>query len=196
MFGRETETTNTAAQQRRAAQVLDLENAVYLARIRERAYTAHLNEQVPAGDTINIHLKNPSSNDVSVVLHEYRPVSEFVGQYNVYDGFSSGPTGGNGNGEDNLLLDTENESPDTGPAEVNDNVTFTADSTHFSEALPGGGASGISTGGAITGTEPIIEPGREIVVELVNESSAESRGSIGIVFYDIDEVYSEQPHPK
>jgi hypothetical protein len=59
------------------------------------------------------------------------------------------------------------------------------DDTAFT--VPGdedGGAGGQEIGGALMGTEPIIEHGREIVVELENTGTESGVGSLGVVYLE------------
>lgn len=75
-----------------------------------------------------------------------------------------------------------------GTANANSNVTFTASgSPHVETVIPSGGEGGNTIGGQIQATSPIIEPGREIVIQVTNNGSVTRPASLGV-------IYSEQPH--
>lgn len=167
------------------------DNHVNLRTREESAYVAFHKADVAAnGGTINLHIKNPSDSGVSLDISEFNISSQFQASWNVFDSFSSAPSGGSGNGVDNLLMDSSGEK-DTGVATVNSGVTFTSDGTHFAGVIGSGGAAGATTGGQGHGSEPVIEPGREIVIELQNDSSSERAGAIGVVYTEDPYIYSE-----
>jgi len=56
----------------------------------------------------------------------------------------------------------------------------------MAEVLPSGGSGAATTGGQGTTTEPILQPGREIVIELQNDSTSTRPGSIGIVYTEMN----------
>jgi len=154
-----------------------LRDVLHLRRDNENAYVTHISETVST--TKNIHLRNPSSNDKDIDVHKFTINSHFEGNYKIYDRFDS-LSGGTSLNIDNLRMDTDGDVDD-GTMESNKNVTFTASTTpHFEAAIPGGGAGG-QTGGNGKGTEPIIEPGREIVVQIENTGN-DGTGSVGIVY--------------
>lgn len=152
---------------------------------RGDGYVAYNTAQVASGGgTLNIHIANETTG-IAVEVHRFIVSSQFRGAYAVYDEFSSAPSGGTTDGIDNLLLDSDGGSPDTGSMTINYGVTFTESNTHILETLPsgGGGGSGIgTTGGSSRGTEPVIEPGREVVIQLINDSTNERRGTVGLVY--------------
>lgn len=157
----------------------------------EKSYVAfHHSDTVPSGGgTINLHVANPSDSGVSLDIEKFAISSQFKGQYAIFDGFSTAPSGGSGNGIDNLLLDSAG-TDDTGNATITANVDFTADGTHFRQTLASGGQGAGTIGGEGTGTEPIIEPDREVVIQLQNDSSSDNPGSIGVVYSEESTTYS------
>lgn len=156
----------------------------------ERGFVAFHKTSVPSGGgTINLHLKNPSS-DTTIDVEKFLISSQFKGEYAIYDAFSSTPTGGSSQTIDNLKMDSSGGPPDSGEMAVNSDVAFTASGTHFTEVLPSGGAGANTIGGAGGGTEPLIEPGREIVIELQNDSSSVALGSIGVVYTEVKQGYA------
>lgn len=151
----------------------------------DRGYVAYYTDTVAAdGGTINLHVKNDSA-DTIIDVSAFPVSSQFRGSYNIYDVFSSAPTGGTDAEIDNLRMDAENGSRDTGEMTVNHSVSFTASGTHWSDVLPSGGAGSNTTGGADNGTEPLIEPGREVVVELTNDSANARPGAVGVVYTEV-----------
>jgi len=140
-----------------------LRDVLHLRRDNEEALVTHISETVTASNgTKNIHLKNPSSNDKEIDVHNFAINSHFEGEYRIYDTFDS-LSGGTALNIDNLRMDSDG-NVDSGVMESNKNVTFsTSAEPHFESAIPGGGPGG-HIGGNGKGTEPIIEPGREIVV--------------------------------
>jgi len=155
-----------------------------IARVEERGYVASERAEVVAGGTKNLHLKNPADSITDLRVHGLSVDTQFEGNVTVYDSFSSDPTGGTAAGVDNLLLDTGEQNGVT-LADVNTGVTFTANDPHLVSVIPGGGSAG-KTGGVFRNAGPIIEPGREIVLEVENTSGSAANASLTI-------VYSERP---
>lgn len=155
---------------------------------REKGYVAFEDAMVPADGTLNLHLEN-TSNDKSIVVISFLISSQFMGRWAVYDSFDS-VSGGTEVTVDNLLMD-EGGEPDTGDMNVLSNVDYTNAEEHYAGTIPSGGNPSNSVGGSITTTEPIIEPNREVVIEIENESNTERRGSIGLVYTTTDVLYSE-----
>lgn len=153
------------------------------------AFTVFNKASVSSSGSINLHIKNPNGSGVSVDVRTFSVSSQFKGEFDVFDEFSSAPSGGSDAGIDNLLMDTEGGPADVGDAQANIGVSFTESGTHFGAALPSGGAGG-QVGGALAGTEPVIEPDREIVIQLTNDGSESGIGSIGVVFAEEPYVYS------
>lgn len=160
-----------------------------------RAYTvSHTTTVAANGGSMNVHLKNPTGqsdpDDIDIVT--FAPVTQFEGKYTVYDSFSSAPSGGTELGIDNMVMDSDNQT-DTGIAVANGGVSFTDDGDpHLELPIPSGGgdSQGLGTfGGRGIGTEPIIEPGREIVIELTNESESEELGGIVVVYTEDGEYF-------
>jgi len=178
-------------------------NASHMARLEEakrdeRGFIANAtasaadNNLVSAnGGTVNLHLKNPSGSGVSAEVIEFIPAANFSGWFRVYDSFDTAPSGGTADGIDNLLMDT-NGGANSGNMTVNQDVSFTetADAEHFETVIPAGGVTGNQVGGVAMGTPPILEPGREIVMELENVSGADAPASIGVVYIEHNEVFS------
>jgi len=156
---------------------------------KEQAFVASIATSVTSGATINMQLSNPSDSGVSLDVSQFLFSSQFKGQFKIYDRFSTAPSGGSTVGIDNLLMDSGGNGVDTGTATVNSGVTFTPSGTpHFNSVLPGGGVGGTGTGGAGVGTEPIIEPGRDVVLELQNDATDTAPGSIGVVYLEREDL--------
>lgn len=156
---------------------------------KEQAFVASFATSVTSGGTINMQLSNPSDSDVTLDVSQFLFSSQFKGQFKIYDQFDTAPSGGSVVGIDNLLMDSGGNGGDVGTATANSGVTFTTNGTpHFSSVLPGGGVGGTGTGGAAVGTEPIIEPGREVVLELQNDGTDAAPGSIGVVYLEREDL--------
>lgn len=152
-----------------------------------RGFVASYAGDVAAGDSITLHVKNDSSSVVADV-EAFSIGSQFRGSYTIYDAFSSAPSGGTSVAVDNLRMDSAGGPPDSGNMTVNHSVTFTASGTHWEDVLPSGGAGQQTSGGNDTSTEPLIEPGREIVIELTNDTDSTTRpGALGVIYTEVDE---------
>lgn len=135
------------------------------------------------GGTINIHLENRTSDRV-IDVHDLIITSQFEGQFAIYDRFES-VSGGSNIIIENLYMDEGNGGPDSGNMSMASDVSFTDTGTHFREAIPSGGPGG-SMGGTGIETEPLIDPGRQIVVELQNDTANAGLGTVAV-------IYSERP---
>jgi len=162
----------------------ELQAELEISRVEERGYVASERFDVGAGATENLHLKNPADSSTDLRVHRFKVNTQFEGNATIYDSFSSDPTGGTEAGVDNLLLDTGEQNGET-LADVNTGVTFTANNPHMVAVIPSGGFVG-TTGGAFENGGPIIEPDREIVLEVENESGSADGASLTI-------IYSERP---
>lgn len=153
------------------------------------AFIGYTTASVPAsGGTITLHLENPTDNRM-IDVHNLIITTQFEGQYWIYDVFDGDVTGSEVT-TDNLRLDEMNGAPDSGNMNMNNGVTFTATGTHFHESVPSGGPGG-NMGGKSTGPEPLIGPGREIVIELQNDSGSDNMGTIGIVYSERERTDTE-----
>jgi hypothetical protein len=139
------------------------------------------------GGTQTLHLKNPSANSNSIDVVRFLVSPQFAGEFAIYDSFSSAPSGGSSVSIDNLKMDAGG-GVDSGNMTMNSGVSFTADGTHLDIPTPGGGNGGNTVGELIEGTEPIIEPGREIVCELTNQSGDDELGGMAIVYLEREDV--------
>lgn len=158
---------------------------------REQGFVASIVSSVTnSGGTINMHIRNPSDSDFDIDVYRFLFSSQFRGQFTIYDQFSSAPSGGSSVSIDNLLMDSGGDNgSNMGGVTANSGVSFTDEgSPHFTSVLPSGGVGGTGTGGFLTGTEPLIEPGREIVLELQNDATEDANGSIGIVYLERSDI--------
>jgi len=152
---------------------------------QDRAFVTYYVVDLAAGATANIAITNPTSDrSVEVLAIDYTTL--FDGDFTIYDSFSSAPSGGTALSPDSLLLDENGAQTDTAMTVVSD-ATFTADGDpHFSRPTfaSGVGDDPIGTGGAFA--DPVIEPGRSIVVELANTNSSAGMAAIGIEYAELD----------
>lgn len=154
-------------------------------KIQEQAFATFTRGDLVNGATQTLHLKNPSDSGVTIDVQQISVVPQFVGNMAIYDNFSSAPSGGLEITVDNLRMDSEGGAPDSGNITANEQVTFTESNTHLDIPIPGGGSGGASIGDQLDATKPLIDPGREIVIEAENTSGAES--PVGIIC-----VYAER----
>lgn len=178
---------------KRTAKANEENSRLELYKQREQAFTASFIEaEIPSGGgTIDMQIANPAESGFDIDVINFIFTSQFKGQFAVYDQFSSSPTGGTEVAVDNLLMDTGGENGSTaGGVTINRGVTFTeSGSPHFEAVLPSGGMGANTTGGEGTATEPLIEPGREIVMELTNTSSSAADGCLGVVYLERSDTY-------
>lgn len=139
------------------------------------------------GGTANLHLQNPSANDRSAIIDSARVSTSQRGTVRLYDSFSSAPSGGSTATADNLLMDSGG-GVDTGSMNANTDVSFTGDNTHAVQVV-GGGQGGNALGATAQAETFIMEPDREIVLEVTNNSSNAADMAVTLVYFEINEVY-------
>lgn len=139
------------------------------------------------GGAANLHLANPDGNDRSVIVESLRVSSSQRSTVRLWDSFSSSPTDGSTATIDNLLMDSGGGT-DEGSMNANTGVTFTGDNTHAVQVI-GGGQGGNALGATAQAETFVIEPNREIVVEVTNNSSNAADMTLTAVFFEIGEVY-------
>jgi hypothetical protein len=155
------------------------------AKRKEEAYVASTRFTVAAsGGTANMNVKNPSGSGINANIRGFLVRTQFEGIVDVFDKFSTAPSGGTGNGIDNLLLDSDG-SDDSGQVTVATNVTFTGSNTHVQDVIPSGGPGG-NIGGESMAPTPVIEPGREIVIEVTNQSGSNDEAAITVIYVEED----------
>lgn len=148
---------------------------------------------VPAGETINLRVANPADSGVTLDVVWLRVATQFRAEWTVYDQLGDSVSGGTAVTPDGLRLNSASEAPADTVATLTSDVTFTDQGTpHWEGVIPSGGAGGQTSGGVGAGTEPDIEPGREIVIELLNSSDTGRPGMVGCVFLETASVRSEE----
>lgn len=153
------------------------------AKYDERGFVVTAQEDVAAsGGTLNLSIQNPEGSNTEAFMQNVVVTTQFKGSMVMYDSFSSAPTNGTSVTVQNLLMDTASGTPDSGEMDANKNVTFTDDGTHLEQVIPSGGQGASQIGGAATGTDPILQPGREMVVEVTNTSASQAPGSINVIY--------------
>lgn len=158
-------------------------NTTYYQKARSgRAYIISELYNISSGNTQNIHLRNPASNDMRFWVMEITVSSDTPYIANVHDVFDSSPTGGTEIKIQNVLLDADSDNND-GKAVANENVSFSSSSSHAVGV--GGSGSGGQTGGFTISHPPIvIEPNREILLNVENTSSGSGNYALTIVYYE------------
>lgn len=160
------------------------------AKRKNRAFIVSYTDTVAKDSgTTNLHIKNPSDNERSLHVHGLNVATQFPGFYTVYDTFTAGPTGGTPLTPQALLADRQ-ATPTTSIMEANKNVTHSGDDYHSTEVFAAGGKTSKS-GGAAKAENPIVEPGRELVIEITNTSVDDNDASIMLTFCECPEVYSD-----
>lgn len=156
-----------------------------LAKRQERGYIVSERATVTAnGGTFNLNLDNPSGSGVNLIVTNVVVTTQFQGVYDAFDTFSTAPSGGSSITIDNLLMDTGNIDGAT-QANAATDVTFTGNSPHISRVIPSGGGGG-QIGGETDAEAPIIQPEREIVVEVTNRSGTDADASITVVYIEVE----------
>jgi len=160
------------------------------AKRKDRAFVVSYTDTVAkTTGTTNLHIKNPSSNTRSLTIHTLNIATQFPGFYTVYDSFSTAPTGGTALEPQSLLMDSD-ATATVSVMEANKNATFSGNDYHTTEVFATGGKTA-KAGGSVDAEHPIIEPGREMVIEVTNTSVDDNDASIFAVFCECPEVYSE-----
>lgn len=157
-------------------------------KIQEQAFVTFTRGTLADAATRNLHIKNPSDSGVTVDIQQISIVPQFTGNMAIYDSFSSAPSGGSSAGIDNLRMDSANTTPDVGTMTTNEEVTFTESNTHLDIPIPGGGSGGNAIGEQLEATKPLIDPGREIVIEAENTSGASSPVGIVAVYVERSDI--------
>ena len=164
-------------------QMVAAEHNVQLEQAKQagRAYiTSTRKEVTSSGGTANLLIRNPVDSGVVAHVKAMSVSTQFEGVVDVYDSFTTAPSGGSNDGIDNLLMDKA-DTVDDGAMTTKTGVTFTAGDPHVVDVVSGGGPGG-KVGGQLTPTEPIIEPDREIVIEVTNQSGTTNSAAITVVY--------------
>lgn len=155
----------------------------------DSAFVTYYVTDVPAGETMNLAISNPTS-DTSADILGISYLAVFDGDFTIYDSFSSAPSGGDPRSPDSLLLD-EAGGVTSSVIDVESDATFTSDGDpHFSRPTIASGVGDDPTGSGGSFADPLIEPGRSMVVELANTNADAGRAAIGIEYAELDRVPS------
>lgn len=169
----------------RTAEAAEEDVLLAQAKREERAFVASTQFTVTAsGGTANMQLQNPAGSGLDANVQTMLVRTQFQGTVVVWDTFSTAPSGGTANGIDNLLLDSEAQD-DTGSMNVATDVSFTGSNAHVRDIIPSGGPGG-NVGGEAMSTTPIIEPDREVVLEVTNTSGSDAEAAITVVYVEED----------
>jgi len=168
---------------------LNLMTQLEQAKRRDRAFIVSFTDTVAkTSGTTNLHLKNPDHNTRSMQIHSMNIATQFPGFYTIFDSFSTAPSGGTVLDPQSMLVDATAEQT-TSVMEANKNVTFSGNDYHSTEVFATGGKTA-KAGGAVDAEHPLIEPGREIVIEVTNTSVDDNDASILVTLCECPEVYS------
>lgn len=167
----------------------DAQNLFWKRATLERGYIVAKSFTVAAeGGTANLHLENPDGTGVTAFFTAVEASTHFEALVEVFDSFSTAPSGGTAATTDNLLMDMNSED-DQGNLNANTDVSFSGDHIHSQSAF--GGGQGAQTVGA-TGGLPLfgMEENREIVIRITNQSSSSDDATITVSYFEIDELFS------
>lgn len=165
----------------RTAQAAEAAAVLEQAKAEERGQIASNRSTVTAsGGTTNLQIENPSGSGVNANIQLIHINTQFEGIVDVWDQFSTAPSGGTADTPDNLLMDSE-QANGSGSMNVNTDVTFTGSNTHIEDVIPSGGPGG-NIGGPFDLGSPLIEPEREIVIEVTNQSGSDDEAAITVVW--------------
>lgn len=142
-----------------------------------------------SGGTFNLQFSNPSDSGRNVNVISIRVTTQFEGVIDVWDTFTTAPSGGTTATIDNLLLDTEQENG-MGVVDANTDVSYTGDDQHYVSVIPSGGPGGANGGELVEGA-PLVEPGREFVVEVENQGGSDGEAAISVVYVEEDTALTE-----
>lgn len=141
------------------------------------------------GGTNNVHFRNPSGTGKTAIIVDVTASTQFEGKATIYEDFDS-TTDGTSVTIQNIVMDT-NKDLNEGVMEAFTDSTFTGEVRHSSIVF-GGGAEKETVGGG--GNLPLIsvEPDRELVVELLNDSANIETATLLITYFEIDGVPSQE----
>lgn len=142
------------------------------------------------GDTSAIWFENPSDSGESAVFSSVSVSASSRSYARIHDGFSTAPSGGSDANLQNILLDSAGGAPDVGVVTAKTGPSYTADETHERELVPGGAGSA-AVGGRVEAPVLVLEPDREIVVEVEKLASGGDDVSVTAQWFEIEKVYSE-----
>lgn len=155
----------------------------------ERAFiaTTDIVTVASGGGTLTLTLENPSGSGVTAVVVESPVTTAVAADLELFDGFSTNPSGGTDAGIDNLLLDSGGGT-DSGNMNARSGDTFTATNTQDAAVL-GGGQGGQVVGGARGTSTFYIEPDRRVVFQVTNDTNNDGEMSISLIWFERSEVF-------
>lgn len=154
--------------------------------LEEEVFIASAKSEVSSGGgTFNLHIKNPSGSGEILFPESISVETQGEASMTIYDLFSSAPSGGNDVMIDNMFLDPDGGAADTGVADANSDVSFTAASDgEHSVHVTGGGQAVQQVGGTTQTGHMAIGNSREIVIEVVNDTASAYDASITVVYFE------------
>lgn len=152
------------------------------AKREERGHVVSVRESVAAGGTLNLNLRNPTDNDHNANIQLLRVSTQFEAVVDVFDTYTTAPSGGTTPAVDNLLMDTAQDNGG-GSMTIRKNADFDGDNLHVVAVMPGGGSAG-KVGGTQSQTAPLVEPDREIVMQVTNQSGSANDAALTIVWVE------------
>jgi len=155
----------------------------------DRGFVTFAIGEVPVDGTLNLTLTNPTADrSLDVLSIDYTAI--FDGEFTIYDSFDAAPSGGTALSPDSLLLDENGAQTDTAMTVLED-ATFTSDGDpHLQRPTTASGVGPNRQGTTGAFGDPLLEPGRSVVVELSNTDTDPGVASIAIEYAELDRVPS------
>lgn len=136
-------------------------------------YVASEKTSIGSGNSSNLHIRNPEGSNRAMWIVLINPTIKGESTFNMYDDFDS-ITDGTPVTLQNTNLDSENIQ-DSGPFEAYFDSTFTpaTDSLLAGSVIGSGGSGGANSLGGAGRYPPMrVEEGRELVMQLENDSAS------------------------
>jgi len=159
--------------------------------VHERGHIVSESFELPVGESASLRLRNPEDTELTTFVTKVEVSTNVRVHSYIWENFDGEITGGEEVHIDNLLMDVSGPDPaQSGSMLAERDVDFTGIDIH-SQNLIGGGRGGQTVGGTETMFAFGMEPDRDIVVEAQNDGDSDGNCVIEIVYYEVDELYSE-----
>lgn len=155
-----------------------------------QSFVAYHVTTVSSGGTTSLQLSNPTESGLTADVVNVNRYAEFSGDFRILDEFADPPTGGTDNDEDSMLMDSGGIVDDSEMTIATDPTYTESGEPHWewpTEATGQGANRRPGDGGA---TQPLVEPGRDVVYEFSNTSTDSGRCAVSVVFDELPYVPS------
>jgi hypothetical protein len=162
----------------------------YYATLAEESYLASKEYTIGSvGNTATLTIVNPAGSGTSTPIAPVTVDARVASYGRIYTEFTDAPSGGTEVTPTNTLAATGGDS-DTTALTVRRGDTFTADGGTTSRLVSGGGG-GSAIGGTQSLAAAVLEPGRELVVEVEKLENGGDELTITARWFEIPVVLSE-----